>query len=75
MALLLDKARVAHVRLDGRSYDLPADRLGLTDRSTDAEVKQTVARYLEVPVDRLNDAVVDRLPNGNLTVRPEAVFG
>jgi hypothetical protein len=75
MALLLDAARTVHVRLDGRSYDLPADRLGLGDRSTDAEIKQTIARHLEVPADRLNDSVVDRHPNGNLTVRPEAVFG
>jgi hypothetical protein len=75
MALLIDKARTIHVRLDGRSYDLPADQLGLKDGATDAEIKTTVARHLEVPVGKLVDSVIDRLPNGNLTVRPEAVFG
>jgi hypothetical protein len=74
MPLLANSARV-HVRFDGRSYDLPADRLGLTDRSTDDQVKEAVARHLEVPVSRLDDSAVDRHPNGNLSVRPEAVFG
>ena len=74
MPLLANSARV-HVRFDGRSYDLPADRLGLTDRSRDDQVKQAVARHLEVPTSRLDDSVIDRHPNGNLSVRPEAVFG
>ena len=74
MPLLANQARV-HVRFDGRSYDLPADRLGLTDRSTDDHVKEAVARHLEVPESRLDESVVDRHPNGNLSVRPEAVFG
>ena len=74
MPLLANSARV-HVRFDGRSYDLPADRLGLTDRSTDDQVKLAVARHLEVLPSRLDDVVVDRHPNGNLSLRPEAVFG
>ena len=75
MAQLAAPARTVHVRLDGRSSDLPLDRLGLTEQSTDEQVKAAVARHLEVPARRLVDAVVDRHPNGNLTVRPEAVFG
>lgn len=75
MARLLDRARTIHVRVDGRSYDLPSDRLGIDERSTDAQIKQTIARHLEVPVDRLSDSVIDRHANGNLTIRPEAVFG
>jgi hypothetical protein len=75
MAILAAPARVVHVRLDGRSFDLPADRLGLSDSATDEQVKAAVARHLEVPGNRLNDSVIDRHPNGNLTVRPEAVFG
>jgi hypothetical protein len=74
MPLLATSARV-HVRFDGCSYDLPADRLGLSDRSTDDQVKLAVARHLEVLPSRLDDVVVDRHPNGNLSVRPEAVFG
>ena len=75
MAQLAAPARTIHVRLDGRSSDLPLDRLGLPEQPTDDQVKVAVARHLEVPARGLVDAVVDRHPNGNLTVRPEAVFG
>lgn len=75
MAALAAPARTIHVRLDGRSSDLAADRLGLPEQATDEQVKVAVARHLEVPARRLSDAVVDRHPNGNLTIRPEAVFG
>ncbi len=75
MATAAAPARVVHVRLDGRSSDLPLDRLGIAEAATDEQVKAAVARHLEVPARRLVDAVVDRHPNGNLTVRPEAVFG
>ena len=75
MAVLAAPARVVHVRLDGRSFDLPADHLGVSEAATDEQVKAAVARHLEVPANRLSDSVIDRHPNGNLTVRPEAVFG
>jgi hypothetical protein len=75
MAQLAAPARTVHVRLDGRSSDLPLDRLGLPEQATDDQVKVAVARHLEVPARGLVDAVVDRHPNGNLTVRPEAVYG
>ena len=39
------------------------------------EVKRALARHLEVPEEKLRDYVVDRHETGNLTVRPEAVFG
>jgi hypothetical protein len=75
MPLLAAPARVIHVRLDGRSYDLPLDRLGVSEPATDEQVKAAVARHLEVPANRLSESVVDRHPNGNLTIRPEAVYG
>jgi len=52
MAILAAPARVVHVRLDGRSFDLPADRLGLSESATDEQVKAAVARHLEVPGNR-----------------------
>ncbi len=66
---------VAHVRFEGRSLDIPLAGLDVGPHSSDAEVKQAVARHLEVPADRFRDYVVDRHETGNLTVRPEAVFG
>jgi hypothetical protein len=75
MPLLANAARVVHVRVDGRSYDLPVDRLGLGDKPTDDQIKRALAGQLDVSANSLVEAVVDRHPNGNLTVRPEAVFG
>ena len=66
---------VIHVRFAGKSFDVALNRFDLGVGSTDAQVKQALARHLEVPVHRLDDYVVDRHGNGNLTVRPEAVFG
>lgn len=64
-----------HVRFDGVSYDLALAGLGLTYESDDDSVRAAVARHLEVPVARLDGYVVERHATGNLTVRPEAVFG
>jgi hypothetical protein len=68
-------AAVAHVRFEGRSLDAPLATLGVDLQSADGEVKRAVARHLEVPEVRLHHYVVDRHESGNLTVRPEAVFG
>jgi hypothetical protein len=69
------QAIVVHVRFEGRSLDIPQGDLDVSAASSDAEVKRALARYLETPEARLRDYVVDRHETGNLTVRPEAVFG
>ena len=66
---------VIHVRFAGRSFDVPSGALDLGIGSSDAQVKQALAQHLDVAAARLNDYVVDRHANGNLTIRPEAVFG
>ncbi len=43
--------------------------------SDDREIKGALARHLDVPEAHLRDYTVDRHETGNLTVRPEAVFG
>src|SRR5689334_10450799 len=68
-------AAVVHVRFGGRSFDVPLTVLDLGVGSRDGDVKGALARHLEVHPSRLMDYVVDRHGNGNLTVRPEAVFG
>ena len=76
MATQLDsRAAVAHVRFAGRSFDIPLTTLNLGALSADGQITRSVARYLEVPEFKLDGYVVDRHPNGNLTVRPAAVFG
>ena len=66
---------VVHIRFDGRSRDIPQGDLDIGTASNDSEIKRVLARHLEVPEGRLRDYVVDRHETGNMTVRPEAVFG
>jgi hypothetical protein len=66
---------MVHVRVEGRSYDLTEQELGLQMGMDDADVKERLARYLEIAPQRLKDYVVDRSPRGDLIVRPEAVYG
>jgi len=64
-----------HVRYDGRSFDVDERELGLRVGMADAEIKQRVAGHLEMGVGLLAGYVVDRRPNGDVIVRPEAVYG
>ena len=75
MAELLNDHAVVHVRFDGRSLDLPLPDLGVGPGAADAEIKRALARQLDVAAEKLRDYVVDRHQTGNITVRPEAVFG
>ena len=64
-----------HARFDGKSFDIPVSKLDIVSDSSDRQVKAALAWYLDVAESRLRDYVVERHDNGNLTVRPEAVFG
>ena len=64
-----------HVRFDGHSYDFTATEFNLSSQPTDAEVRLALAMLFEVPIGRLAPYVIERHGNGNLTVRPEAMFG
>jgi hypothetical protein len=68
-------SQVIHVRFGGRSFDVPLANLDFGRGADDAGVKRALARHLDVAPGQLDDHVVDRHPSGNLTVRPEAVFG
>jgi hypothetical protein len=71
----LHDAVAIHIRFEGRSLDVPLSALDLGALPSDDQVKRALGHYLKVPASKLRDYVVDRHPNGNLTVRPEAVFG
>jgi hypothetical protein len=66
---------VLHIRFEGRSIDLFQSELDVGQASSDLEIKRALARRLEVAEARLRDYVIDRHDTGNMTVRPEAVFG
>ena len=75
MVSRIDSSPVLHIRFEGRSFDVPLSDLDVGVASNDAEVKWALAGYLNVPEVKFRDYVVDRHETGNLTVRPEAVFG
>ena len=66
---------VVHIRFDGRSLDIPQGDLDVGPTSSDNDIKRALARHLDVAPAKLRDYVIDRHDTGNLTVRPEAVFG
>ncbi len=66
---------MVHVRFDGRSIDISDRELMLRAGMDDAEIKELVARRLDVGAERLNSYVIDRTATGNVIVRPEAVYG
>jgi hypothetical protein len=72
---VLQNAPWLHIRFEGRSYDVPLSDLDLGPMSTDENVRIALAGYLEVAARDLSRYVIERHANGNMTVRPEAVFG
>ena len=72
---ILQNAPLLHIRFEGRSYDVPLSDLDLGPLSTDDDVRTALANYLDVSARSFRSYVVERHANGNMTVRPEAVFG
>ncbi len=75
MVAATQNAPVLHVRFDGRSWDIPMADLDVGTMSSDQDVKSALATYLDVAQAKFVHYVVDRHQTGNLTLRPEAVFG
>ena len=71
----INESPVLHIRFDGRSFDIPLSDLDVGPMSSDTDVKRVLSGYLNVPEAKFRDYTVDRHDTGNLTVRPEAVFG
>ncbi len=66
---------MVHVRFEGRSYDLQEEQVKIVPVMTDEQVKQRLAEHFDVAVDRLHLYVIERTPNGDWIIRPEAVYG
>lgn len=82
---------MVHVKYEGRSEDIEFDRLFSQDRLasigipegtvptpqnvTERQVKVALAQYYDKGVDEFDQLFVEINPNGNITVRPDAVFG
>lgn len=63
---------VIHIRFAGLSFDLLLSSLGLSPTTGDELIKRVIARQLVIPLIRLDDFVIDRHANGNMTLRPVA---
>lgn len=66
---------MVHIRYEGRSVDVSEAQLQIHALMSDARIKEQVARYVDASPPELDFYVVDRTPNGDLIVRPEAVYG
>ena len=64
-----------HVRFNGRSDNLDFMDIGISNGSTDQEVKTSAARYYDRENDAFDRMVIERHANGNITLRPEAIYG
>lgn len=64
-----------HLRHDGRSHDVNLAVLGVTSATPDSELKAAVSAHFDLNYNEIQKLVVERLENGNITLRPEAVFG
>lgn len=66
---------MVHVRFEGRSFDLQEAQLRISAGMSDKEIKERLARHFDVGHKQLDFYVVDRTAQGDLIVRPEAVYG
>ncbi len=66
---------VLHFRYKGTSRDIALDILEVESGTADDEIKRAVAAFLDTSLDDLKLLVIERHENGNLTMRPPAVFG
>jgi hypothetical protein len=64
-----------HVRHDGISNDISLNDLELGADTPDIEVKNITANWLDLEEDAFEKYVIERHENGDMTLRPEAVFG
>ncbi len=67
--------KMIHVRFEGRSRDISFADLDIGDLSSDRDVRNAVAHYFDVQARKFTSYVIERHDNGNMTIRPEAVFG
>jgi hypothetical protein len=71
----VEQGAVMHIRFAGNSRDVPFEALRVNHDSSDGAIRTAVASFLDVAESLLNNLVIERHPNGNMTLRPEAVFG
>jgi len=71
----MTNSNILHVRFGGRSLDVTFHQLDIGANFHDREIKRILSGYLGVDEALLLSYVVERHDNGNMTIRPEAIFG
>jgi len=66
--------KMVHVRLDGKTKELPLSDLSLSAKSTDDEVLAVLAKHLRVDIERFALFNVERTKDGHIFLRPDALF-
>lgn len=66
---------VVHIRFRGVSRDVELSAVGITAMSQEPAIRRALARFLVVSEAELTGHVIERHGSGNVTLRPEAVFG
>ncbi len=66
---------MVHVRFEGRSYDITENQAKIQTGMNDNQIKESLAQYFDVGINRFSDYVIDRPTSGDLIIRPEAVYG
>lgn len=66
--------RLVHIRVEGRSVELPLATLDLRDDATDSQLRVAVCRQLDLPSAALAGHVIVRT-NQAIIIRPEAIYG
>lgn len=64
-----------HVVFKGQTADIDFEMLGITPALADREILERLAQHFDRAVAEMEDYTVVREANGNITIRPSAVFG
>lgn len=65
-----------HIMYAGISYDVDFTEIDLPHDANDARLREAVANWLNQPVAKLTNFVIDRnVQTGDITMRPQAIFG
>lgn len=67
--------RMIHVRFEGQSWNIALAILNINADSSPQKVRTALANHFDVPISRFSAYVIEQHSNGNITIRPEAVFG
>lgn len=64
-----------HFMFDGRTSDIDLNDLDVGNGSTDGQIRQAVAEHQGIPLAKIQQWEVHRLPTGHMNLSPPATWG